>query len=70
MRIDNKISNLDSFVSRFSVWKSVQNLFHQSFQFTTIAVITISVNLLVVYRESVNLIGYVTVDYQLLVSPN
>ena len=26
-----------------------------------------SVNLLVVYRESVNLIGYITVDYQLIV---
>ena len=27
----------------------------------------ISVNLLVVYRDSVNLIGYITVDYQLMV---
>ena len=26
-----------------------------------------SINLLVVYRESVNLIGYITVDYQLIV---
>ena len=27
----------------------------------------ISINLLVVYRESVNLIGYITIDYQLIV---
>ena len=27
----------------------------------------ISINLLVVYRESVNLIGYITLDYRLIV---
>mgnify|MGYP000093787606 CR=1 FL=1 len=33
-------------------------------------IIHIGINLLVVYCESVNLIGYITVDYLLIVSPN
>ena len=31
------------------------------------SIAVISINLLVVYRESVNLLGYIIVDYQLIV---
>ena len=34
---------------------------------TLMHLISVSINSLVVYRESVNLIGYITVDYQLIV---
>ena len=35
---------------------------------TVTHLISVSINLLVVYRESVNLIGYITVHYQLIVA--
>ena len=55
--------NVSTFLSRDVIRGDLSLLLDSFFTLTNQRLFPININLLVVYRESVNLIGYITVDY-------